>query len=27
MQVSDGAGGKAATFDFVLDLGSRQGKG
>ena len=23
MQVSDGAGGKAATFDFVLDLGRR----
>ena len=27
MQVSDAAGGKAATFDFVLDLGGRQGKG
>jgi protocatechuate 3,4-dioxygenase beta subunit len=27
MQVSDASGGKAATFDFVLDLGGRQGKG
>jgi protocatechuate 3,4-dioxygenase beta subunit len=27
MQVSDVSGGKAATFDFVLDLGGRQGKG
>jgi hypothetical protein len=28
MQVSDAAGGKAATFDFVLDLGgTRPGKG
>jgi len=27
MQVSDAAGGKAATFGFVLDLGGRQGKG
>jgi protocatechuate 3,4-dioxygenase beta subunit len=27
MQVSDDSGGKAATFDFVLDLGGRQGKG
>ena len=27
MHVSDGAGGKVATFDFVLDLGSRQSKG
>jgi hypothetical protein len=28
MQVSDAAAGKAATFDFVLDLGgARPGKG
>jgi protocatechuate 3,4-dioxygenase beta subunit len=27
MQVSDASGGKAATFDFVLALGGRQGKG
>jgi len=27
MQVGDGAGGKAATFDFVLDLADRPGRG